>query len=167
MSLPAQTGNTSALRLVWLSLAMLAAIGAAWAGFSALRPPSSHDATSAPPVTLHTGRTELEGGTVVDVSDHGLAEWSRADRRHPRLTLTRGSMALTVNQRPAGSFLEVGTSEYVFRVLDARFWVALSGHATRLEVTEGQVAVMRGKRPLAQVSAGQSWEGTSAGRSSE
>ena len=76
-------------------------------------------------------------------------------------------MALAVNQRPAGSFLEVATSHYVFRVLSARFWVALNGQATRLEVTEGQVAVMKGTRPLAQVSAGQSWEGASAGRSSE
>jgi ferric-dicitrate binding protein FerR (iron transport regulator) len=116
---------------------------------------------------LRTGRTELEGGTVVDVSDHGVAAWSPADQRHPRLTLSRGSLALTVNQRPAGSFLEVATPHYVFRVLSARFWVALSGQATRLEVTEGQVAVMKGNSPLAQVSAGQSWEGPSAGRSSE
>jgi ferric-dicitrate binding protein FerR (iron transport regulator) len=162
----ASVRRASGWRLVWLSLAVLAAVGAALTAFIVLRPPWSGSAPSGP-ILLRTGRTELEGGTVVDVSDRGVAEWSPVDQRHPRLTLSRGSMALAVNQRPAGSFLEVATSHYVFRVLSARFWVALNGQATRLEVTEGQVAVMKGTRPLAQVSAGQSWEGASAGRSSE
>jgi ferric-dicitrate binding protein FerR (iron transport regulator) len=149
----------------------LLAIGLALAVGWVLRPLWSARASGdAPPrsIMLRTGHTELQGGTVVDLSDHGVAEWSPADQQHPRLALSRGSMALAVTHQPAGSVLEVTASHYVFRVLSARFWVARSEHVTRLEVTEGQVAVMQGNSSVAQVSAGQSWEGVSGGgRASE
>jgi ferric-dicitrate binding protein FerR (iron transport regulator) len=151
-------------------LGALLATGLALMLGSVLKPLwSARASVDVPPrsIMLRTGHTELEAGTVVDLSDRGVAEWRPVGQQHPRLNLSRGSMALAVSHRPAGSAMEVAASRYVFRVLGARFWVALSDQAIRLEVTEGQVAVTEGNHSVARVSAGQSWEGPVGGRASE
>jgi ferric-dicitrate binding protein FerR (iron transport regulator) len=162
---PAEPAPRRSKASVWIRVGALLAVGLVGALAWLLKPlwsaPGSGD-TPSRSITLRSGRTELPGGTVVDLSDHGAAEWLSVGQRRTRIILDRGSMAVTATQPPAASTVEVATSRYVFRVLGARFWVALSDRCTRIEVTEGQVAVMLGGSWLANVSAGQSWEGATA-----
>ncbi len=143
------------------SMGLLIALGQLPCRSPRIGSPSTPGAYQAAPNRLRGGRTKLPDGTVLDLSDQGVAEWTPIGLRRSQVNLRHGSLALAVTSSPAfDSSWEVVTPRYTFRPTAARCWIALSERATRLEVTEGQVTVVAGGRSVATVSAGQNWEGS-------
>lgn len=121
-------------------------------------PPARVIVLGAKPVPLFSGRTELRDEAFVIIRDVARAT-AKLEGRGSSVALEDGRIELQVVHRPAERSFSVNAGPFRFVVVGTAFTVSRRQDRVELEVTEGRVAVVRGTRTLASVTAGGWWAG--------
>jgi hypothetical protein len=109
-----------------------------------------------PPASLPAGRVDLVEQAMAVLSPDAVAS-GRTQTGNTEIVLSKGSIELHVLPRPTGHGFAVNAGHYRFTVVGTAFTVSQTASHLELVVSEGTVAVWRGSKRLATVTAGGQW----------